>query len=191
MALALAIVFLAVNIAGRTILRMCDFGRVLSDILEEPARKDRQTEFNVKDDKEHAEKAAPNAHFQEFPGIRDNGRREENRSGFCDQPLTKRHVFEDWLIGKSSELFEQCATNEQGLIAIDDPAAPTTNIVEKRNHLESPVIAGELMHESSGFNREIQVHLVQSLNGLGRQGRIGMQKKQPLAARLQRPGIHL
>ena len=73
--LALAIVFLAVDTAGRTILRLCDFGRVLSDILKESARKHRQAEFNVEDDKEHAEKAAPNAHFQEFPGSRDNGRR--------------------------------------------------------------------------------------------------------------------
>lgn len=189
--LTLAIVFLAVDIAGRTLLRMCDFDRVLSDILEEPARKDGQSEFNVEDDKEHTEKAAPNAHFHKFPGIRDNGWREEYRSGSCDQLLTKRHVFEDRLIGKPSELFEQCEANKQGLIAIDDPASHATNIVKKRNHLESPIVTGKLMHESSGLNREIQVHLVQSPNGLGRQDRIGMQKKQPLAARLHRPSIHL
>lgn len=42
-----------------------------------------------------------------------------------------------WL-GKPSESFEQYTSDKQGLVAVDDPAADATEIIEERDQLEPP-----------------------------------------------------
>lgn len=83
----------------------------------------------MENDEEHAQKAAPDSHFEKLAGIGHNGRREQERRGHGDKALTKGHIFKDWPIGKPTELLEQCATNEERLVPIDDPASDAAEIV--------------------------------------------------------------
>ena len=79
---------------------------LLSNVLEKCAGQHRQVEFNVENDEEHAQKAAPDAHFEKLAGVCDNRRREQKRRGYGDKALTEGYVFEDGPIGKPTELFE-------------------------------------------------------------------------------------
>jgi hypothetical protein len=114
---------------------------LLTDVLEEGAGQHRQMKFDVEDDEEHAEKASADAHLQKLSGVGHDGGREQERRGDGDEALAKGHIFEDWPIGKSAQLFEECTTNEEGLVAVDDPAADAAEIIQERNQLESPVVA--------------------------------------------------
>jgi len=72
-------------------------------------------ELNVENDKEHAEKAAPDAHLQKLPCVGHNGRREQERRGHGNEPLTKSHIFEDGPIGKPTKLLEIMHGGQKGL----------------------------------------------------------------------------
>ena len=74
------------------------------------------------DDEENAEEDFPDAHSQKLPSIGNDGRRQEPRGGDMDETFAEDPVFEDRLIGQASELIEQCAANEEGLVAVDNPA---------------------------------------------------------------------
>ena len=63
----------------------------------------------MENDKEYAEKAAPDPHLQKLSGIGDDGRREQERRGHGDETLAEGHIFEERPIGKPTKLFEQCA----------------------------------------------------------------------------------
>ena len=164
---------------------------MLSDVLKKRARQDRQAEFDVEDDEENAQEAFPDAHSQKLPRIGNDGRRQEQRGGDTDETFAEGHVFEDRLIGKASELIEQCAADEEGLVTVDNPAANATKVVQERDQLEPPVIARELVHEAAGFNCVIGLHRIQPLHRANRQDRIGMEKEEPLAHSLLCSGIHL
>ena len=154
---------------------------MLSDVLKERAWQDRQVELDVEDDEEDAQEAFPDAHSQKLPRIGHDGRRQEQRGGDTDETFAEGHVFEDEPIGKASELIEQCAADEEGLVAVDNPAADATEVVQERDQLEPPVIARELVHEAAGLDGLVCLHLVQPLHRTGRQDRIGMEKEEPLA----------
>lgn len=94
-------------------------------------------------------------------------------------------------MGKPTELLEQWATDEEGLIAVDDSAADAAEIIEERDQLEPPIVAGEPVHKTACLDREIGLHPVQSLNSPGWQDRIGMKEKKPLTCGLLGPGVHL
>lgn len=49
---------------------------VLSDVLEEGAGQHRQVEFDVENDEEDTQKAAPDTHLEELAGVGYDGRRE-------------------------------------------------------------------------------------------------------------------
>ena len=164
---------------------------MLSDILKERARQDRQVELDVEDDEEDTQEAFPDAHSQKLPSIGNDGRRQEQRGGDADETFAEGDVFEDRLIRKTSELIEQCAADEEGLVAVDNPAADATEVVQERDQLEPPVIARELVHEAAGLDGLVRLHLVQPLHRANRQDRIGMEKEEPLAGRLLSAGIHL
>lgn len=144
-------------------------------------------ENNEKDTSE----ASPDAHLDKLAGIGDDGRREQKRIGDLDQAFAEGHIFQERLMWKSAQLFEQCSPNEQGLVAVDDPTSHAAKIVEEGNKSESPIVPGKLVHESTGLDCTIPFHVVEPLNGTVRQYRIGMEKKQPLPARLLGTGIHL
>jgi hypothetical protein len=76
----------------------------------------------MEDDEENAEEAFLDAHSQKLPSIGNDGRRQEHRGGDTDETFAKGDVFEDRLIVKASGLIEQCAANEEGLVAVDNPA---------------------------------------------------------------------
>ena len=95
---------------------------VLPDVLKEGAGQDRQVELDVEDDEEDTQEAFPDAHSQKLPRIGNDGSRQEQRGGDTDETFAEDHVFEDRLIGQASELIEQCAANEEGLVAVDNPA---------------------------------------------------------------------
>jgi hypothetical protein len=78
----------------------------LPDILEERAGQHWYAKFDMKDDEEHAEKAAPDSHFQKLAGVGHDRRREKKRFRDLDQFFAKGHIFEDGPIGKSTELLE-------------------------------------------------------------------------------------
>jgi hypothetical protein len=75
----------------------------LPDVQKERTEKDRQAEFDVEGDKEHAQETAPSANFQDLSGGVDDGRRQEQLLRRTDDILTRRHVFEDRLIGRGPE----------------------------------------------------------------------------------------
>lgn len=79
---------------------------LLSNVLEERAGQHRQVEFNVENDGEHTQKAAPDSHLQKLAGIGHDGWREQKRRGYGDKALAKGYVFEYGPIGKPTELFE-------------------------------------------------------------------------------------
>ena len=164
---------------------------MLSDVLKERAGQDRQVELDVEDDEEDAQEAFPDAHSQKLPSIGNDGRRQEQRGGDTDEAFAEGDVFEDRLIGKASELIEQCAADEEGLVAVDNPAADATEVVQERDQLEPPVIARKLVHEAAGLDGLVCLHLVQPLDRTGWQDRIGMEKEEPFAHSLPRSGIHL
>ena len=56
----------------------------LSDILEERAGENRQAEFDVENDEEHAQKAAPDSHLQKLAGIGDDGDGKKKRGRDLD-----------------------------------------------------------------------------------------------------------
>ena len=90
--------------AGRTNLKRLFPGslyRVLPHIPKEGARQDRQAEFDVQDNQEHLQKAAPDAHFHELAGIGNDRGREQDRIGHPDDFFTEGHIFEDGLIGET------------------------------------------------------------------------------------------
>ena len=154
---------------------------MLSDVLKERAGQHRQAEFDVEDDEEDAQEAFPDAHSQKLSRIGNDGRRQEQRGGDRDEAFARGHVFEDRVIGKASESIEQCAADEEGLVAVDNPAADATEVVQERDQLELPVIAQELVHEAAGLDGLICLHLVQPLDRTGRQDRIGTEKEEPFA----------
>ena len=122
-------------------------------VLEERARQHRQAEFDVEDNQEeYAQKAAPDAHLQKLAGIGHSRLREQKRCGCGYAALTKGHIFENGPIGEPAELLEQCAADEEGLVAINDPAADTTEIIQERDQLEPPVVTGELVHEAASLD---------------------------------------
>ena len=164
---------------------------MLSDVLKERAGQDRQVELNVEDDEEDAQEAFPDAHSQKLSRIGNDGRRQEQRGGDTDETFAEGHVFEDRLIGKASELIERCAADEEGLVAVDNPAADATEVVQERDQFEPPVIARKLVHETAGLDGLVRLHLVQPLNRTDRQDRIGMEKEEPFAHSLLCSGIHL
>ena len=66
------------------------------------------------DDEENAQEAFPDAHSRQYSSIGNDGRRQEQRGGDRDETFAEGDVFEDRLIGKASELIEQCAADEPG-----------------------------------------------------------------------------
>ena len=64
------------------------------------------------DEEENAQEAFPDAHSQKYSCIGNDGRRQEQRGGDRDETFAEGDVFEDRLIGKASELIEQCAADE-------------------------------------------------------------------------------
>lgn len=105
--------------------------------MKEGAGQYRQAEFDVEDDEEYAQKAAPDAHLQKLSGVGHDGRREQERRGHSYEALAKRHVFEDRPIGKPTKLFEECAADEEGLVAVNDPVADAAESVQERDQPES------------------------------------------------------
>lgn len=114
----------------------------------------------MEDNEKDPDKTLPNAHLHKLAGIGHDSRRKQNWSCHLDEPFTERHIFQYWLIGKTSDLLKQGTANEKGLIPVDDATASAAKIVEKRNDFEPPVAAGELMHETARLNRRIRLHLI-------------------------------
>ena len=164
---------------------------LLSNVLEERTGQHRQVEFDMENNEEHAQKAAPDAHFEKLAGVCDNRRREQKRRGHGDKALAESYVFEYGPIGKPTELFEQRTADEKRLISINDPASHAAEIVQERNQFEPPIIAGELVHEPAGLNGLVCFHLVEPLDCARWQDRIGMKEKKPLTCCLLGPGVHL
>src|SRR5512138_1487259 len=171
----------------------CDFsGRNrLANVTEKCAWQCGQSPFNMKDDAEDTDEALPNAHFQKLTGIGNHGRSEEKGLRHLDEAFTEGDIFENRLIGKPAESFEQCAADEESLIAINDSASDTAEVVQERDQFQPPVVAGELVHESSSLDTLVGFHLVQPQDRIRRQDSIGMEKEQPVAARFLSSGIHL
>ena len=136
----------------------------LSDVLEKGAGQHRQVEFDVENDEEDTQKATPDAHLQKLSGVGYDGRREQERRSYGYKALAKGHIFEDGPIGKPAELLEQYTADEEGLIAVNDPAADATEIVQERDQLEPPIVAGKLVHEPPGLDGLVRLHLVQPMN---------------------------
>jgi hypothetical protein len=127
-------------------------------------------EFDVEDDEEDAQKASPDAHFQKLAGFGHDGRRGQERRGHGYEALAKGHNFEDGPIGEPTELLEQCVTDEESLVAVNDPAADATEIIQERDQLEPPIVDRELVHEPTSLDGLARLHLVHPLNRTGRQG---------------------
>mgnify|MGYP006955970785 CR=1 FL=1 len=102
---------------------------LLSNVLEERAGQHWQAKFDMKDDEEHAEKAAPDSHLQKLAGVGHDGWREQKRRGYGDKTLAEGYVFEYGSIGKPTELLEQCAADEECLVSIDNSTANAAEIV--------------------------------------------------------------
>jgi hypothetical protein len=88
-------------------------------------------EFNVKDDEKNAQKTPPNAHFQELTCVGDDGRGKQQGLDHANEPLAEGDVFKHTLIGKAAEPLEQMPPDEQGLIAVDDPASRASEGVQE------------------------------------------------------------
>ena len=88
-------------------------------------------------------------------------------------------------------MIEQCAANEEGLVAVNSPVPDAAEIIEERDQLEPPIVAREQMHESTGVNSVVGLHLVQPLHRSGRQDGFGMEKEGPFAVRLLLSDSHL
>lgn len=86
-------------------------------------------EFDVENDEEHTQEAAPDSHLQKLAGIGHDGGREQKRRGHGDKALAKGHIFKDGPIRKSTELLEQCTADKESLVAVNDPAADAAEIV--------------------------------------------------------------
>ena len=127
----------------------------------------------MENDEEHAEKAAPDAHLQKLSGVGHDGGREQERRGYGYEALTEGDIFQDRLIGKPAELVEQCAADEEGLVAVNDAASDTAEVVQERDQPEPPVVARKLVHKPTSLDRVVGLHLIQPLNRTGRQDRIG------------------
>ena len=94
----------------------------------------------MKDDKQDTEETSPHAHLQKFAGIGDNGGGEQKRFRRLDESFTEGDIFQDRLIWKAAELLEQRSSDEQRLITIDDATAGATEVIEKGNKFEPPII---------------------------------------------------
>ena len=134
--------------------------QVLSNILKERAGKDWEAEFNMEDNEKDAGETPPDAHLYKLAGISHHRRREQDRCGHLYKAFTKCHIFQDRLIGEAPYVFKQCAPDEKGLIAINDAAASTAKVIEKRNECQPPVTARKLMHETAGLNGEVRLHFI-------------------------------
>ena len=168
----------------------CKAGQ-LADIPEERTRENRQAKLNMKDNQQDTNEASKDTHLQEFSRIGHDRRRKNEGGGFLDESFTKDDVFQNRLIRKPSQFLEQGSAHEERLVAINNPATSTPKVIQKRDKLESPIIARELMHEASCLNPVIGFHHVQSLYRAGRQKRVGMKKQQPFAIGDLCPRIHL
>ena len=135
----------------------------------------------MQDDEENSEKTSPDPHFEKFPGIGDDRREQEHGVCFHDDFLAERDILENRLVRKSAESFKECSANEQGLIAVDDSASDTTEIIQEGNTSEPPVVPRKLVHEPSGLDLGICFQLAQPLHGAGGQKCIGVKKQQPFA----------
>ena len=136
----------------------------LSNVLEERTGQHRQVEFDMENNEEHAQKAAPDTHFQELSGVSHDGLRQEDGFRYLDEFFTEGDIFQNTLAGKPTELLEQRAADKEGLIAVDDPAADAPKIIQERDQLEPPIVAGELVHEPTGLNGLVRFHLVEPLD---------------------------
>src|SRR5262245_19901751 len=132
----------------------------LADVTEKGVRQRRQSPFNMKDDAEDTDEALPDSHFQKLTGIGNDGRSEKKGLRHLDEPFTEGDIFENRLIGKPAESFEQCAADEEGLVAINDAASDTAEVVQERDQFQPPVVAGELVHEPSSLDTLVGFHLV-------------------------------
>ena len=127
-------------------------------VLEECAGQHRQAEFDVEDDQEHPQEAAPDAHLQKLSGVGHDGWNQEEGFRYLDEFFTEGDILQNTLAGKATELLEQCAADEEGLVAIIDAASEAAEIIEERDQLEPPVVAGELMHEPTGLDGLVRLH---------------------------------
>ena len=64
-------------------------------VLEECAGQHRQAEFDVEDDQEHPQEAAPDAHLQKLSGVGHDGWNQEEGFRYLDEFFTKGHIFEN------------------------------------------------------------------------------------------------
>jgi hypothetical protein len=135
----------------------------------------------VENDEEHTEKLRQTPIFKHLRGVSHDGLREQERCGHRYKTLAKGHVFEDGPIGKPTKLLEECATDKECLVAVNDPSVNATQIIQERDQLEPPIIAGEPVHEPTGLDGPVRFHLIEPLNCTKRQNRVGMKKEQPLA----------
>lgn len=86
--------------------------------------------------------------------------RKEEWSRDSEKFFAEYDVFKDRLVGKPSESFEQCTSDKPGLVAVDDPVAGATEIIEQRDQLELPTIAREPVHEPTSLDGLVHLHLV-------------------------------
>ena len=145
----------------------------------------------MEDDQKHADKASPDTHFEKFPGIGNDRRKQEQGVCLLDDFLTERDIFQNGLVRKPAESFKECSANEQGLIAVDDSASDTAEIIQKGDTSEPPVVSRKLVHEPTGLDLGICFQLAQPLHGTYGQKRVGVKKQQPFALGDLCPRIHL
>ena len=84
----------------------------LADVLKERMRENRQAKLNMKDNQQDANEASKDTHFDKFPGIGDDRRKEEQWVCLLEDFLTEGDILENRLIGKPAESFKELPTNE-------------------------------------------------------------------------------
>ncbi len=149
----------------------------LADILIERMREYRQAKLDMKDNQQDAKETSENTHFEKFPGIGDDRRKQEQGVCLLDDFLTERDIFQNGLVRKPAESFKECSANEQGLIAVDDSASGTTEIIQEGDTSEPPVVPRKLVHEPTGLDLVICFQLAQPLHGADGQKSVGMKRQ--------------
>ena len=93
----------------------------LANVLKKATAEEGQMEFHAQNNHQNSTETPPNTHLDELSWVGEYRWGQQNRSRVADQFFTEGDVFENELIGKSSESLEQALPNERGLIAINDP----------------------------------------------------------------------
>ena len=96
-----------------------EISAISTNIFEEGGGQGREAKLDMKDDKQNASQASPDAHLLELSRIRYDRRREQLGGGMEDKFFTECDIFQNRLRWKSAYCVKEALSDKKGLIPIN------------------------------------------------------------------------